>query len=76
MVLKRICVDSREIEGCYFKVSKFILFFVQNLKRVHHVIKISSNKVKLADGFDDVGKLSEDLKANFIIYGHLFQEGF
>jgi hypothetical protein len=57
MVLKGIEVNSREVNGGYFKISELILFVVQNLKGVHHVFKVSSDKVKLANGLDSIREL-------------------
>lgn len=75
MVFKGIGIDSREVEGSYFEVSKLILFVVQNLKRVHHILKVSSDKVKLANGLDSIRELREHLKSDLIVDRHFLEQG-
>jgi hypothetical protein len=75
VVFKRVDIDSREVESGYFNVSELILFAVQNFKGVHHIFKVSGDKVKLANGLDGIWKLRENLKPNFIVDRHFLKQG-
>ncbi len=57
MVFKRVGIDSGEVESGYFDVSELTLSAVQNFKSVHHVFKVSRDKVKLTNGLDGIWEL-------------------